>query len=153
MREPPDWYDLIWGLRQALQEIRDICRVDKGRYSTVDAVDESAGLALQRFPEPPVESQEAYLARMKAASDAYRAVLIHLDSDYTPYGKEERWADPAKAYRDCSCGCRWYRPMEDEPLDWGVCVNSRSPRAGLLTFEHQGCFEFEREKEEELRDQ
>jgi len=24
-------------------------------------------------------------------------------------------------------------------MDWGVCANPKSPRAGLLTFEHQGC--------------
>jgi hypothetical protein len=30
-------------------------------------------------------------------------------------------------------------------LDWGVCGNPRSHRAGLLTFEHQGCGEFEPE--------
>lgn len=27
--------------------------------------------------------------------------------------------------------------------DWGVYSNPKSPRAGLLTFEHQGCREFE----------
>jgi hypothetical protein len=28
---------------------------------------------------------------------------------------------------------------------WRVCGNAQSHRAGLLTFEHQGCPEFERE--------
>jgi hypothetical protein len=27
--------------------------------------------------------------------------------------------------------------------DWGVCYSPASPRSGLLTFEHQGCKEFE----------
>ncbi len=31
----------------------------------------------------------------------------------------------------------------DLGMDWGVCANPRSPRAGLLTFEHQGCEFFE----------
>ncbi|MBO0862271.1 MAG: DUF3027 domain-containing protein [Chloracidobacterium sp.] len=45
---------------------------------------------------------------------------------------------------DCSCGCRHYAPLEGkEGADWGVCTNPRSPRAGLLTFEHQGCEYFE----------
>jgi len=45
---------------------------------------------------------------------------------------------------DCSCGCRHYVPLEGkEGADWGVCTNPRSPRAGLLTFEHQGCEFFE----------
>jgi hypothetical protein len=30
--------------------------------------------------------------------------------------------------------------------DWGVCGNPQSARSGLLTFEHQGCPEFEQEK-------
>ena len=32
-------------------------------------------------------------------------------------------------------------------MDWGVCANVKSPRKGLLTFEHQGCKEFEEGKE------
>jgi hypothetical protein len=28
-------------------------------------------------------------------------------------------------------------------FDWGVCTNPRSPRAGLLTWEHMGCPEYE----------
>lgn len=85
-----------------------------------------------------------------------------LPQDYTPYGKEERWADPNKTYPDCSCGCRYYEslldptlspPYEDHELslawpggadyDWGVCTNPKSHRCGLLTWEHQGCFQFQ----------
>jgi hypothetical protein len=45
---------------------------------------------------------------------------------------------------DCSGGCRWYHILAGRRgQDWGVCANPRSPRAGLLTFEHQGCREFE----------
>jgi len=32
-------------------------------------------------------------------------------------------------------------------LDWGVCSNLQSPRAGLLTFEHMGCRLFEEGEE------
>jgi hypothetical protein len=39
---------------------------------------------------------------------------------------------------DCSCGCRFFFSIEGYP-DWGICTNPRSPRAGLLTWEHQGC--------------
>ena len=28
-------------------------------------------------------------------------------------------------------------------MDWGVCINPTSPRAGSLTFEHHGCEQFE----------
>ncbi len=41
---------------------------------------------------------------------------------------------------DCSCGCRHFHQLEGiNGMDWGVCVEPRSPRAGLLTFEHMRC--------------
>ena len=39
---------------------------------------------------------------------------------------------------DCSCGCYFFLWLA-ECGDWGVCCNPESPRAGLLTWEHQGC--------------
>ncbi len=60
--------------------------------------------------------------------------------DYEPYGQLDRvpWRG------DCSAGCRWFCPLQGKwRLDWGVCANPRSHRAGLVTFEHQGCPEFE----------
>lgn len=45
---------------------------------------------------------------------------------------------------DCSSGCRFFHPLSgDSGLDWGVCTNPKSPRAGLLTFEHDGCSGYE----------
>ena len=36
--------------------------------------------------------------------------------------------------------CKWYHKLEgDRGMDWGVCYNKKSPRAGLLTFEHMSC--------------
>ena len=68
-----------------------------------------------------------------------------LPSDFEPYGKRSR-----KDGADCSCGCRWFFVLEDRPeghisFDWGICANLRSPRVGLLTFEHQGCKFFVKE--------
>jgi len=41
---------------------------------------------------------------------------------------------------DCSSGCKYFFPLEGKHgMDWGVCTEPRSPRAGLLTFEHMGC--------------
>jgi hypothetical protein len=41
---------------------------------------------------------------------------------------------------DCSSGCCHFHVLEgDVGMDWGVCTEPRSPRAGLLTFEHMGC--------------
>jgi len=39
---------------------------------------------------------------------------------------------------DCSCGCRYFENLQASG-DWGVCENPKSPRAGLLTWEHMGC--------------
>jgi len=74
-------------------------------------------------------------------------VLIRLPTDYTDYGGSvERWADNG-SYPDCSCGCKYFVPLDgDLGSDWGVCRNPIAPRAGLLTWEHQtgrGCFEYE----------
>jgi hypothetical protein len=66
------------------------------------------------------------------------ALVKDLPTDFEPYGERERDGP------DCSCGCRWFLPLEGKlGMDWGVCANTRSPRAGMLTFEHQGCLEFE----------
>jgi len=66
-------------------------------------------------------------------------VLKNLPTDFEPYGNrpgDERGPD-------CSCGCKFFHPLEgDCGMDWGVCANPKSPRAGLLTFEHQGCKEY-----------
>ncbi len=68
-------------------------------------------------------------------------IVKKLPSDFEPWGersREEHWGP------DCGCGCRWFVPLEpDLQCDWGICYKAQSPRCGLLTFEHQGCREFE----------
>jgi hypothetical protein len=90
-----------------------------------------------------------------AEHDAAHVRLFELakavESDFEPYGKRVRGGWDSS---DCSCGCRHYAVLGG-PLghDWGVCMNKQSPRAGLLTFEHQGCPEFDQnvgEESEEL---
>lgn len=78
------------------------------------------------------------------------SIVKALPSDYTDYGGEvERWKDGSD-YPDCSCGCKWYLPLEGAlGSDWGVCAKPNAPRAGLLTFEHQAgyrCFEYQKDK-------
>jgi len=66
------------------------------------------------------------------------AVCRHLPTDFDPYGKRDRNGS------DCSCGCQHFLTLPGRlRYDWGVCINPRSPRSGLLTFEHQGCEFFE----------
>ncbi len=62
-------------------------------------------------------------------------IVTKLDSDFEPYGKRSRDEDWGP---DCSCGCWHYANLEGEKwrYDWGVCLNQRSQRFGLLTFEH-----------------
>jgi len=73
-----------------------------------------------------------------------------LPEDYEPYGSGSR-EEGDRWYGDCSCGCKYYLPLEGKlGADWGVCHNPKSHRCGLLTFEHQGCqhFEFDKSSEE-----
>ena len=78
--------------------------------------------------------------RLNPGSQSHEAlweVVKKLPTDFEPYGERERLSE------DCSCGCRWYHLLAgNRGKDWGVCANPKSPRAGLLTFEHQGCPEF-----------
>lgn len=81
------------------------------------------------------------------------AALTRLPQDYEPWGQVDPEADPA-THDDCSCGCRFFIPIVDRTEqgpdgDWGVCLNPRSHRCGLLTFEHQGCLRFEPEPDED----
>lgn len=66
-----------------------------------------------------------------------------LPSDYSEYGgKIDRWKDHNLNYPDCSSGCKYFIELEGElGNDWGVCSNKKSPRKGLLTWEHQAGFD------------
>ena len=78
-------------------------------------------------------------------------ILIRMPSDYSDYGGEiKRWEKENEPYPDCSCGCKYFLPLEGNlGYDWGVCCNPKSKRVGLLTWEHQaGFYCFEQEKEE-----
>lgn len=73
------------------------------------------------------------------------AIAKKLPTDFEPYGQRSR--DDALG-QDCSCNCAHYarlvEPLSgEESMDWGVCLHAASPRAGLLTFEHQGCPEYQ----------
>jgi hypothetical protein len=75
-------------------------------------------------------------------------ILKILPTDYDSYGGQvKRWEDPDKDYPDCSCGCKFFLKLQGEfGNDWGICSNPKSPRKGLLTWEHMAgheCFEVE----------
>lgn len=79
----------------------------------------------------------------QGAHERLLELTVEFESDFEPYGKRERDGP------DCSCGCRHYAVLAGcLGHDWGVCMNRNSPRAGLLTFEHQGCPLFEAGPEE-----
>jgi hypothetical protein len=69
-------------------------------------------------------------------------IVKSLPTDFEPWGQRDR--DNCDNFGDCSCGCRWYHILAGRRgHDWGVCACPESPRSGLLTFEHQGCPQFE----------
>jgi hypothetical protein len=75
------------------------------------------------------------------AHDRLLELAVEMESDFEPYGKRSRDGGDSV---DCSCGCRHYAILAGAlGADWGICMNKYSPRAGLLTFEHQGCPAFE----------
>ena len=83
---------------------------------------------------------------MSFDNDPLWKVVKVLPTDYTDYGGTiVRWEDDTKGYPDCSGGCKYFVPLHDDlGYDWGVCSNPDSPRAGLLTWEHQTgsvCYE------------
>jgi hypothetical protein len=71
-------------------------------------------------------------------------IAVKLPTDFEPYGQRKR-----DVVGDCSCSCRWFLPLVAMPLDWGVCANPANPRVGLLTFEHQGCPQYEMDSQAE----
>jgi hypothetical protein len=74
--------------------------------------------------------------------EALWTVTKLLPTNFEPYGKRKRSDDVI--HGDCSSNCRWFHILAGERgRDWGVCANPTSPRAGLLTFEHQGCPKYE----------
>lgn len=82
----------------------------------------------------------------KAHEFLLQIVKTHPD-DYEDFGEKEN------GNGDCSSGCRWYLPLEGRlGGDWGVCANPSSHRVGLLTFEHQGCEQYEYDPDEDVVD-
>lgn len=76
-------------------------------------------------------------------------IVIKKLEDYQPWGKVKRWENEDQGYPDCSMGCKYYLKLQGNfGNDWGVCSNIKSHRCGLLTFEHQGCLEFELDKQD-----
>ena len=66
-------------------------------------------------------------------------IVSRLETDFEPFGRVTQDGHP-----DCSNGCRHFVKLAHGAADqWGVCGNHLSPRAGMLTFEHQGCAAFE----------
>lgn len=89
------------------------------------------------FPYVPEERNEHHVEHEHLLS-----IVKTLPTDFEPWGQRPN-SDRGNG-GDCSCGCVFYEMLEG-PLgsDWGVCANPASPRVGLLTFEHQGCPQFQ----------
>ena len=99
-------------------------------------------------PSSPAPAKEVVMA---SHAELWK-VVRRLDSDFEPYGARKREGDNYGP--DCSCACRFFHKLHGEHgMDWGVCANADSPRAGLLTFEHMGCRVFAERSEEDDRDE
>jgi len=73
----------------------------------------------------------------RSTHDELWQITTCMPTDFEPWGKRERDGS------DCSCGCNFYHVLDGpQGADWGVCTNPKSPRVGLLTFEHMGCPEW-----------
>ena len=70
-------------------------------------------------------------------------------TDWEPHG-QRRWHGRREARPDCD-SCKWFTELFHTWPDWGVCCNTESPRAGLLTHREQGCWEHEPGKERHYR--
>lgn len=78
-----------------------------------------------------------------ADHDHLLQITKKLPTDWKPWGEVDRDSPDNGFDGDCSC-CLHAVALED-PFggDWVVCANQGSPRAGLMTFEHQaghGCY-------------
>ena len=80
-------------------------------------------------------------ARPGLSHEQLVSVLRQHPEDHGGYGDAEQPHNP-----QCSdgWGCKFFHTLEGaRGMDWGVCGNPESHRAGLLTFEPQGCSKFE----------
>jgi hypothetical protein len=92
--------------------------------------------------EAEIDGLYAKHAPGHATHDELVQIMIAKPTDFDPWGNRTR-DDPDTCHNDCSCGCNFYHVLDGEVRsDWGVCTNPKSPRVGLLTFEHQGCPEW-----------
>jgi hypothetical protein len=100
------------------------------------------------FSDGTEEALDAAAARQSVTHEDLRAVVIDMIGDYQPWGDKPR-EEGEIWHPDCSVGCKFFLPVQGKlGMDWGVCANPKSHRCGLLTFEHQGCPQFETEKED-----
>ena len=71
-------------------------------------------------------------------------IAKRMPTDFEPWGERRRMGDRA-TQPDCSFECRFFNRLDGGAgLDWGVCLNSKSLRAGLLTYQEFGCPHLER---------
>jgi hypothetical protein len=68
-------------------------------------------------------------------------IARRLPTDFEPWGQRSR---DMPTQPDCASDCRFFTRLDGGAgLDWGVCVNPQSLRAGLLTYQNFGCLEFD----------
>lgn len=83
---------------------------------------------------------------MDTSDDQLWETCLKLRTDFEPYG-QRKWPGPRETRPDCAA-CRWFAELFRGWPNWGACANPKSPRAGLLTFRDQACWQFGPEKGE-----
>lgn len=106
-----------------------------------DAMARSESFAVTEESQREIDAAYKRISPGSATHEQLWQITKMLPSDFRPYGTRER---DGKHWQDCSCGCNFYHRLRGNVEgDWGVCVNPASPRCGLITFEHQGCEQWE----------
>jgi hypothetical protein len=78
---------------------------------------------------------------MKESDGNIKKIVKRSLWDFKPHGSIDKTESNYKG--DCSCGCNFFLKLRGKVgKNWGVCMNSKSHRCGLLTYKHQGCLEF-----------
>lgn len=98
------------------------------------------GFSARQRPRTAVRQEQAMQAGNPSDEELWDACR-RLPTDWEPHGKR-RWLGRREERPDCST-CRWFTELFRTWPDWGACANPDSPRAGLLTFREQGCWQHE----------
>lgn len=141
--EGPTGYDVACIIERAAME-GVLGRIKWAIHSANPVGRKNIQAAMEKADQYWDAGRDRGLATASALNEDLWKMAKELPSDFQPYGLRSR--DEPEWSPDCSCGCRHFQELSGlAGMDWGVCSNPKSPRAGMLTFEHMGCPNYEDE--------